>query len=103
MIELEKDNLKEIIENNENVMVQYGATWCGNCRLTKPKFKRLSGENENITFVYVDAEKNVNSRGLAPVENLPTFAAFKNGKLLKAISGSKPTIINDLIDEITNN
>ncbi len=103
MKELDQDNLKEIIDNNELVMVQYGATWCGNCRLTKPKFKRLAGENENITFVYVDAEKFTESRGLAPVENLPTFAAFKKGELIKAQSGSKPSIINDLIDEITNN
>lgn len=103
MIELENDNLNEIIANNPLVMVQYGATWCGNCRLTKPKFKRLAGENENIKFVYVDAEKNTESRKLAPVENLPTFAAFKNGELVKAEAGSKATIITDLIDEITNN
>lgn len=103
MKELDQDNLKEIVDNNPKVMVQYGATWCGNCRLIKPKFKRISGENEDITFVYVDAEKYTESRGLAPVENLPTFAAFKNGQLIKAESGSKPSIINDLIDEIADN
>lgn len=103
MVELEQDNLKEILSENEKVMVQYGASWCGNCKLTKPKFKRLSGENENIQFVYVDAEKFEDSRSLAPVENLPTFAAFKNGELVKATSGSKPSIINEILDEITNN
>lgn len=37
--ELEKDNLNEIVSNNETVIVQYMAGWCGNCRLMKPKFK----------------------------------------------------------------
>ena len=52
MIELAEDNLQEIVNENELVMVQYGATWCGNCKITKPKFKRLAGETENIKFIY---------------------------------------------------
>ena len=103
MIELENDNLKELVSENDMVMVQYGATWCGNCRITKPKFKRLAGENENIKFIYVDAEKQPDSRSMAEVNNLPTFAAFKNGKLVKSIAGNKPSIITDLLDEITSN
>lgn len=103
MIELEEDNLKEIVDSNEMVMVQYGASWCGNCRLTKPKFKRTAGENENVKFVYVDAEKMPNSRGMAEVKNLPTFAGFKNGKLVNSISGNKPSIITDLLNEVTDN
>ncbi len=103
MIELEQDNLKEIVESNEMVMVQYGATWCGNCRITKPKFKRVSGENEGVKFVYVDAEKLPKSRALVEVDNLPTFAAFKNGKLLNAVAGNKPSIITDLLNEVTAN
>lgn len=103
MIELAEDNLKEIVENNEMVMVQYGATWCGNCRITKPKFKRLANENEHIKFVYVDAEKQPNSRSLTEVKSLPTFAAFKNGKMVNTIAGNKPSIITDLLNEITAN
>jgi len=103
MIELEKDNLKELVENNDRVMVQYGASWCGNCKITKPKFKRLAGENEEIKFVYVDAEKQPDSRAMAEVSNLPTFAAFKNGELVNSVAGNKPSIITDLLDEITSN
>ncbi|MCC5918883.1 MAG: thioredoxin family protein [Cryomorphaceae bacterium] len=102
MIELTTDNLRDIIRENPKVLVQYGATWCGNCRLIKPKFKRLAGENEGITFVYVDAEKFPNSRGLANVNNLPTFAAFANGNIIKEVAGSKSEILTQIIDEITN-
>jgi len=40
VVELEQDNLAEIIAQNPKVMVQYSATWCGNCRIMKPKFKK---------------------------------------------------------------
>jgi len=103
MIDLTEDNLKEIVESNDKVMVQYGATWCGNCRITKPKFKRLASENEDVQFVYVDAEKLPESRGLAEVNNLPTFAGFKGGKLVSQASGNKVDIITNILDEVTNN
>lgn len=102
MTELNTDNLKQVLEDNENVIVQYGATWCGNCRMIKPKFKRLAGENESITFVYVDAEKYPESRKFAEVKNLPTFAAFKGASLIKQTEGNKEERIQELIDEITN-
>ena len=54
--ELEKDNLAEIVAGNETVVVQYSAGWCGNCRIMKPKFKKMATENENVTFVIADAE-----------------------------------------------
>lgn len=38
-LELTEDKLQEIINSNAKVMVQYGASWCGNCRIMKPKFK----------------------------------------------------------------
>ena len=100
---LNQDNLAQIISTQENVVVQYGATWCGMCRILKPKFDRLSGENEGVKFIYVDAEEFPKSRELAVIENLPTFAAFKNGKLVKQVTSSKETAIQEVINEITGN
>lgn len=45
--ELNKDNLEEEILNNETVIVQYSAGWCGNCRVMKPKFKRYGQESSD--------------------------------------------------------
>ena len=103
MIELENDNLQEIINENDEVIVQYGAAWCGNCRLVKPKFKRLSGEYDNVKFIYVDAEKSPDSRSLAQIQNLPTFVGFKGGQLIKSLAGNKEQTIKDILNEITNN
>ncbi len=103
MIDLIEDNLGEVLSSNKKVMIQYGATWCGNCRLTKPKFKRLSNENEDITFLYVDAEKLPGTRQFADVSNLPTFAGFVDGKLVKQSQGNKIEVIQDVLNEVTNN
>ncbi len=95
--ELNQDNLQDIVANNETVVVQYSATWCGNCRIMKPKFKKLASELENITFVIADAEKFPNSRQLATVDNLPTFATFKNGDFVNQIQTNKFDVLKELI------
>ncbi len=98
--ELEQDNLQDLITNNETVVVQYSATWCGNCRIMKPKLKKLASELENITFVIADAEKFPDSRQLATVDNLPTFATFKNGSFVNQVQTNKFDVLKELVSEI---
>ncbi len=103
IIELEKDNLQEIVESNDRVVVQYSATWCGNCRIMKPKFKREAAERENTVFVLADAEKYPASRKLANVDNLPTFAAFSGGRLQNQVQTNRYELLKDLVNEIASN
>ena len=100
MQDLETDTLDEFIKENDLVLVQYGAGWCGNCRMIKPKVKNLAAENESISFLYVDAEKLPGTRKLANVSNLPTFAAFSKGKLLEQAQGNKIEIVQELVDKL---
>lgn len=101
--ELTEDTLEQLLNSNEKVMVQYGASWCGNCKITKPKFKRMAEENPSIEFYYVDAEKLPNSRKFADVSNLPTFAGFVNGTLVKQAQGNKVEIIQEVKDAVAGN
>ena len=103
MQELTQDNLKTVVAEHETVVVQYSATWCGNCRIMKPKMKKLAAEHPSITFVVADAEKFPESRSLATVDNLPTFAAFKNGQLVKQIQTNKVDVLKEFVDEVTAN
>jgi len=99
-LELEKDNLAEIVASNEIVLVQFSASWCGNCRIMKPKFKKMASENENVPFLMVDAENFTESRKLANVDNLPTFAAFKNGVLVNQTQTNKAEVLAELVAEV---
>ncbi len=101
--EISEDNLDVLLKSNKKVMVQYGATWCGNCKITKPKFKRMAEENADVEFYYVDAEKFPNSRQFANVSNLPTFAGFIDGTLVKEAQGNKVEVIQEVLNEVTGN
>ena len=101
VIELGNDSLQELVNQNETVLVQYSAGWCGNCRIMKPKFKKMANENEGIPFVLVDAEKNPEARQLADVSNLPTFAAFKNGRLQEQVQTNKADLLKSFVDAAT--
>jgi thiol-disulfide isomerase/thioredoxin len=103
LTELTNDSLQEIVSKEETVIVQYSAGWCGNCRIMKPKFKKLARENEAAAFVIVDAEKNPESRKLAKVDNLPTFAAFRNGKIVNQVQTNKFDLLKELVHEVTDN
>ena len=100
LIELQEDNLAQIVADNDKVVVQFMATWCGNCRIMKPKFKKLAGENETIPFVLVDAEKFPESRKLATVDNLPTFASYKDGEKLNQTQTNKFDVLKELVNEV---
>lgn len=101
IFEVTDDNLSELVTENSTVVVQYSATWCGNCRIMKPKFNKLASENTGVKFVIVDAEKNPQSRQMATVDNLPTFATFQNGAFVNQIQTNKFDVLKELVDEVT--
>lgn len=90
----------EVLKSNENVIVKYYADWCGSCKLFAPKYRRLS-DNEaysQVVFLDVNAEDCPEARKLAGVDNLPFFAVFKNGELLKGSSTSKEENVVELLN-----
>jgi thioredoxin 1 len=100
LVELTEDILQIIVAENGKVVVQFSASWCGNCKIMKPKFKKMASENENITFVLVDAELFPESRRLANVSNLPTFATFNSGSLINETQTNKSEVLAELVNEI---
>jgi len=100
LVDINDDSLQNIVNQNDKVVVQFSASWCGNCRIMKPKFKKLAVENENITFVIIDAENAPESRKLANVSNLPTFATFVGGKLVNETQTNKAEVLIELVNEI---
>ena len=102
MTELKEDNLNQLLRENHKIVVQYSASWCGNCRIMKPKLKKLASDFPNISFIIADAEKFPNSRKLATVDNLPTFASFKDGDFVNQVQTNKFEVLKTLVNEIAN-
>ncbi|MTI32682.1 thioredoxin [Cytophagales bacterium RKSG123] len=102
-VEIANDqNFKELISENDKVVVKFFASWCGSCRLFSPKFKRLSNNERfsDITFLDVNAEENQATRKEAGVNNLPYFAIFKNGELVEGVASSKEDAVVELIEKL---
>ncbi|OYU85331.1 MAG: thiol reductase thioredoxin [Flavobacterium sp. BFFFF2] len=102
LVELTEDNLAQTLAQNPKTVVQFSASWCGNCRIMKPKFKLMAQEHPELTFVIVDAEQFPESRKLANVSNLPTFASFENGQLKDEVQTNKADILADLVQKFAS-
>ena len=99
-IELEFDNLDTLLTQYDKTLVMYGAGWCGNCKLLKPKFKKVSTENEDIAFAYVDADKLPNSRSLVTLSNIPTIVAFNKTENVGQSEGNKIDVVYSVLEKI---
>ncbi len=92
----------EKLKSEEKLIVKFYADWCGSCRLFAPKFTKLSNNEAytGITFLDINAEENPEARKLAGVNNLPFFATFKNGQIVKADNTSKEENVDAMIKEL---
>jgi thiol-disulfide isomerase/thioredoxin len=102
MVEVLTDNDKARLAAQEKAIIKYFASWCGSCRLIKPKYNRLSEDArfEGITFLDVDAENNPELRKMAGVTNLPYFAIFEKGVLKDGIATNKEEAIVELLNKL---
>lgn len=91
-----------LIQENDVVVVKYFADWCGACRLFAPKFRKMSEDPqfEGVVFLDVNAEENPEARKIAGVSNLPFFATFKKGELVKGDFTAKKEMVEEMISEI---
>lgn len=89
-IEITGKNIEEILENNEMVILDFWATWCGPCRQITPVFEALSEENANIVFGKVDADTQSDLAAKYGVRGIPTLLFIKNKEIVETTVGALP-------------
>lgn len=80
---LTKENFKEIVADNEVVIIDFWATWCGPCRMLGPVLEEFSKENENIIIGKVDVDEQPDLANEFQVMSIPTLVVFKNGVIYR--------------------
>ncbi|KAI9593175.1 thioredoxin-like protein [Syncephalis fuscata] len=87
---------RDIINNNEFVVVDFFAEWCGPCRMIAPMIEKLDDSTPNVVFIKIDIEQLEDISKEFGVTAMPTFRFFKNGN-----SGGDDVVIGADIKKIT--
>ena len=96
----ERDFVDEVMKSKVPVLVEFGADWCGPCKVVAPELKALANELEGkAKVVSVDIDRSpVLARELG-VQAVPTFVVFDKGRPVGAHSGAmKKAQLRELIE-----
>ena len=85
-----KEEFETLISQNNNVIIDFYATWCGPCKMLAPELERLSNDNKDITICKVDVDNHTELARKYGVMTIPTLVLYKDGNLIKKCSGYMP-------------
>ena len=93
----------ETIENNELVILDFWAEWCGPCRSYGPIYERVSDAFPDVVFGKINTEEQQSLAGMFGIRSIPTTIAFKEGIGVFMQPGAIPEdALKDLVVKLQN-
>lgn len=100
-VDITTDQFNTTVADNDIVLVDFWASWCGPCRAFAPTYERASLKHEDIVFAKVDTEAEQALAAAAEIRSIPTLMAFKKGHLVFSQPGAlPPDALEQLITQV---
>ncbi len=95
--DLTAETFEQAITENDIVLVDWWAAWCGPCRMFAPTYEAASEKNPDVLFGKVDTEAEQSLAAAAQIMSIPTLMAFREGVLVFSQPGALP---ESALDEV---
>jgi thioredoxin len=100
-VNVTKDTMESTIEDNDIVIVDFWAEWCGPCKSFAPTFEKASEEHPDIVFAKVDTEAEQELAGAFGIRSIPTLMIFRENVVLFNQAGAlPPAALADVIGQV---
>ena len=88
VMELTSQNFNQEISNNDLLLVDFWAEWCGPCKSMHPIFTRMAKKYKQVRFARVNVDNAQDIAMKYNVQSIPTFIMFKNGEIANQMVGA---------------
>lgn len=100
-IDINSNDFEDTITDNDIVLVDFWAEWCGPCKRFGPVYDKTSEEYEGVVFAKLDTDANQELSGQLGIEGIPTLMAFREGVMVFNQSGALPApALREVVDAV---
>ena len=96
-----KDSFDQTLEDNDIVLIDFWASWCGPCRMFAPIYEKVSEEHPGVVFAKVDTEAEPELAGAFQIQSIPTLMAVRDKVVLYSQPGALPEeALQDIVRQV---
>ena len=100
-VEITAQNIESTVNDNDIVILDFWASWCGPCRTFAPTFEAASETHADVVFGKINTEEQSELSAQLQIRSIPMIMAFREGIQLFAQPGAlPPAALEELITAI---